>query len=97
MEGQEWQGKVIDGRYVVEAVLGHGGMGLVLRARHKFTGALVALKMLHGHLRLRGDLANRFLAEARAPGCRSGPCGASGSISWPRSARRTPPASCTAI
>src|SRR5262244_3040232 len=42
-------------------------MGVVLVARHKFTGAHVAIKMLHAHLRLRPDLADRFLAEARAP------------------------------
>lgn len=60
-------GSVIDGRYEVEALLGEGGMGVVLRARHRFTGAVVALKMLHTHLRMRPDLAARFLVEARAP------------------------------
>lgn len=60
-------GSVIDGRYEVEALLGEGGMGVVMRARHRFTGAVVALKMLHPHLRLRPDLASRFLVEARAP------------------------------
>jgi serine/threonine-protein kinase len=60
-------GSVIDGRYQVEDLLGEGGMGVVMRARHRFTGAVVALKMLHPHLRLRPDLAARFLVEARAP------------------------------
>ena len=60
-------GSIIDGRYEVDAPLGEGGMGVVFRARHRFTGAVVALKMLHPHLRLRPDLAARFLVEARAP------------------------------
>jgi eukaryotic-like serine/threonine-protein kinase len=57
---------VVDGRYAVEAVLGSGGMGVVLRARHKFTGAEVALKMLHEALHMDTALESRFLAEARA-------------------------------
>lgn len=60
-------GSVIDGRYEVEGLIGEGGMGVVMRARHRFTGAVVALKMLHPHLRMRSDLAARFLVEARAP------------------------------
>ena len=61
-----WLGRVLDGRYAVEAVLGRGGMGVVLRARHKFTGALVAVKMLHSDLTRDAQLEARFLAEARA-------------------------------
>jgi serine/threonine-protein kinase len=62
-----WAGRVIDGRYQVEALLGQGGMGVVLRARHRYTGQLVAVKLLHAHLLTNADLAARFLAEARAP------------------------------
>ena len=60
-------GSVVDGRYEVEGLIGEGGMGVVMRAHHRFTGAVVALKMLHPHLRMRSDLAARFLVEARAP------------------------------
>ncbi|MFO0758153.1 MAG: protein kinase [Byssovorax sp.] len=60
-------GTIIDGRYAVEAALGEGGMGVVLRAKHTFTGALCAVKVLHPHLRLQDNLAARFMAEARAP------------------------------
>ena len=63
----DWVGKVIDGRYVVDSVLGEGGMGIVLRARHSFTGVSAAVKLLHPYLRLQDQLAARFLAEARAP------------------------------
>ncbi|HEY1546238.1 MAG TPA: serine/threonine-protein kinase, partial [Kofleriaceae bacterium] len=65
-DGDPWVGRVIDGRYAIEAVLGRGGMGVVLRARHKFTGSLVAVKMLHADLTRDPQIEARFLAEARA-------------------------------
>jgi len=67
MSADDWTGRVIDGRYVVESTLGSGGMGVVLRARHRFTNAQVALKMLRPDLQFDRDLQERFLAEARAP------------------------------
>ncbi|MFT3694854.1 MAG: protein kinase [Kofleriaceae bacterium] len=63
---EDWIGRVVDGRYVVDAVLGRGGMGVVLRAKHKFTGGTVALKLLHAELHMDPALEARFLAEARA-------------------------------
>jgi serine/threonine protein kinase len=60
-------GRVIDGRYVVEAEIGAGGMGVVLRARHQFTGAFHAVKMLRPDYALDAETRQRFLAEARAP------------------------------
>ncbi len=62
-----WVGRTIDGRYAVVSLLGSGGMGVVLRARHTFTGSEVALKMLRPELQLDPQLESRFLAEARAP------------------------------
>ena len=59
-------GRIIDGRYVVEAELGSGGMGVVLKVRHRFTGAQHALKMLRPDFALDTEAQNRFLAEARA-------------------------------
>jgi serine/threonine protein kinase len=67
MSADRWTGRVIDGRYVVESILGQGGMGVVLRARHKFTGAQVALKMLQPDLQVNQDAQDRFLAEAQTP------------------------------
>lgn len=67
MEGKYQIGRVVDGRYVVEAMLGEGGMGVVLRAQHKFTGAPVALKMLRPELVGDAQLQARFLAESRLP------------------------------
>ena len=59
-------GRIVDGRYVVEAELGSGGMGVVLKVRHRFTGATHALKMLRPDFALDAEAQNRFLAEARA-------------------------------
>jgi len=63
----DWTGRLIDGRYAVESVLGKGGMGLVLKARHKFTGVQVAVKVLRPELQLDTEVQMRFLGEARAP------------------------------
>ncbi len=41
-----WLGRVVGGTYQVEAALGHGGMGVVYRARNVRSGEHVALKML---------------------------------------------------
>ena len=62
----DWIGKTIDGRYVVDGVLGSGGMGMVFRARHKFTGGTLAVKVLKPELAADPEIQHRFLAEARA-------------------------------
>ncbi len=67
MSADTWTGRVIDNRYVVEAMLGQGGMGVVLKARHKFTGAEVALKMLKPDMLVNEQAKERFLGEARTP------------------------------
>ncbi len=62
-----WTGRLIDGRYVVESMIGQGGMGVVLKARHKFTSAQVALKMLQPDLQMNEEAKERFLREAQTP------------------------------
>jgi len=59
-------GTVIAGRYLVEELLGVGGMGSVYRARHQFIGRYVALKFLDPSLTQNERLRKRFLGEARA-------------------------------
>jgi len=59
-------GDLLAGKYRVEKVLGVGGMGVVVAARHTKLDEVVALKLLRPHvLRSRDDLA-RFLREGRA-------------------------------
>lgn len=60
------EGDVIAGKYRVERVLGHGGMGVVVVATHLKLGRESAIKLM-----LPGALANReaterFMLEARA-------------------------------
>ena len=59
-------GTVIAGRYLVEELLGAGGMGSVYRARHQFIGRDVALKFLDQSFTKNERLRKRFLGEARA-------------------------------
>ncbi len=59
-------GKVIAGRYRLEARLGEGGMGIVYRARHVLIDRVVALKLIRPDLRKETHLRQWMLREARA-------------------------------
>src|SRR4051812_32254904 len=56
------------GKYEVLEVIGHGGMGVVYRARDNAIGRHVALKVMGAALAQQGELRERFLREARAAG-----------------------------
>jgi len=54
------------GKYNVEGILGHGGMGMVYLARHTVLGRLAALKIILPELGEEGDtFLARFLREAQ--------------------------------
>jgi serine/threonine protein kinase len=59
-------GERIAGKYVVERVLGAGGMGVVLAARHEALGSRVAIKLIRGEVAADPSAVGRFLREARA-------------------------------
>ena len=59
-------GSVVLGVYVIDAVLGQGGMSVVYRGRHKLTDQVVALKIMPPELAVHSALRARFLEEAKA-------------------------------
>ncbi|APR80182.1 Serine/threonine-protein kinase pkn3 [Minicystis rosea] len=60
------EGEIFAGKYRVEEVLGRGGMGIVLGARHTHLDEPVAIKVLLPSLRDTPGVIDRFLREARA-------------------------------
>lgn len=64
-EPQGWdRGRLVADRYRIERVIGEGGMGIVVAARHLELGKLVALKVLRKRASPTDEA--RFLREARA-------------------------------
>ncbi|MBX3158765.1 MAG: protein kinase [Deltaproteobacteria bacterium] len=59
-------GAVIAGKYRVEAMLGAGGMGVVVAATHLHLGTRVALKFLNAEMAQHPAIVERFLREAQA-------------------------------
>ncbi|MDP9150960.1 MAG: protein kinase [Myxococcota bacterium] len=59
-------GDVIDDKYCVEEVLGAGGMGVVVAARHLQLGQRVAIKVVRSHGAADSSATGRFMREARA-------------------------------
>jgi serine/threonine protein kinase len=59
-------GQVYLGKYRVDAILGHGGMGVVAKCTHLGLNDPVALKMLRQDVLLDRDATERFMREAQA-------------------------------
>jgi serine/threonine-protein kinase len=58
-----WIGRVIDGRYRVQAQVGTGGMGAVYRVEHVRMGKIAAMKVLHRELARHPGAVKRFRRE----------------------------------
>jgi serine/threonine-protein kinase len=56
--------KIVD-RYLIEGVIGEGGMGVVYRGRDLQKDRLVAIKALHGSLMGDPEIRRRFVREAQ--------------------------------
>jgi serine/threonine-protein kinase len=59
-------GSVLGGKYLVEGILGQGGMGIVVAARHIELDQRVAIKCLLAHAQAVPEIVERFTREARA-------------------------------
>src|SRR5919197_6318649 len=59
-------GEVVTGRYVLEELVGAGGMSSVFKARDTLLERRVALKILHPHFTKDEQYVERFRREARA-------------------------------
>jgi serine/threonine-protein kinase len=60
------EGQLLAGKYRVERVLGRGGMGVVVAARHEQLAVRVALKFMTTEAWADAEMVSRFLREARA-------------------------------
>src|SRR4051812_4379300 len=59
-------GQVFQGKYRVDSILGHGGMGVVAECTHLALNERVAIKMLRQDVLLDQDAVSRFIREAQA-------------------------------
>ena len=59
-------GTILGGKFVIEGVLGRGGMGVVYAARHRELDQRVAIKCLLPHALAQPEIVERFAREARA-------------------------------
>lgn len=64
VNANELIGKVLDGRYKVESVLGQGGMGMVFKGIQTSVQRPIALKTLHPQLAMAPTFFERFKREA---------------------------------
>jgi serine/threonine protein kinase len=59
-------GTTIAGRYVIDEVIGEGGMATVYRARHNLSERAVAIKIMNPELASNAVIQERFRREAKA-------------------------------
>ncbi len=69
MQGSDqYVGEILDDKYRLERLLGHGGMGAVYLAVHLGTERYVALKLISPQFMRNREFVERFKREARAAG-----------------------------
>src|SRR3972149_2369176 len=61
-----WIGKKLSKRYLIDEMLGQGGMSAVYKATDPNLKRVVAVKMIHSHLSNNPDFVKRFEEEAAA-------------------------------
>lgn len=61
-----WVGVVVDSRYRIESRIGEGGMGIVYAATHVLLNKRIAIKVVRADHAKDGEVAERFMQEARA-------------------------------
>jgi len=66
MPKSRWSGKKLSNRYLIEEMLGQGGMSAVYKATDPNLRRVVAIKMIHTHLSDNPDFVKRFEEEAAA-------------------------------
>src|SRR5262245_15398271 len=59
-------GEVVGGKYVIDRVIGEGGVGIVLAAKHRELDENVAIKFLRPEVQAKRDIVERFAREAKA-------------------------------
>jgi serine/threonine protein kinase len=58
-------GRVLDGKYVVEGTIARGGIGVIVAAHHQALNQRVAIKYLRPAVRRMPEIVERFVREAR--------------------------------
>jgi len=66
MPKSEWTGKKLGNRYLIDEMVGQGGMSAVYKASDPNLKRVVAIKMIHSHLSNDADFVQRFEEEAAA-------------------------------
>jgi len=66
MTRTSWIGKTLSSRYVIDELLGQGGMSAVYKGTDPNLKRVVAIKMIHTHLSDNADFVQRFEEEAAA-------------------------------
>ncbi|MBC7996900.1 MAG: protein kinase, partial [Leptolyngbya sp.] len=65
-ESDKLIGQVLEGKYLIQSIIGAGGMGFVYLAKHLLTNRIVAVKILSQKSQVSQEHWMRFQQEARA-------------------------------